>query len=142
MTRITVDYNTFINWFPYFDGKITEDSLQFAYDGADSFISTTVGNIVLSLKNQTRGVYLATAHQMYINLNPDLVSQGKVASASEGSVSASFSQPQYKNWYEYWLSLSPYGLELLSLLSQVQPPMPRKPSNVYPYYKGISFANR
>lgn len=136
MAVITVDYNTFLGLFPYFDGKVTEQSVQAAYNGASSVIAVNEGAIVLPLQSQIRGVYLATAHVMYLQLNPDLAAQGKVASASEGSVSASFTQPQYKNWLEYWLSLSPFGLELLSILAQVQPPFPRKPDNRYPYYKG------
>lgn len=135
---ITVDLDTFLKYFPYFDNKVTEESLQSAYAGAGSFISTNEGAIKLPLNLQTRGVYLATAHVLYLGLNPDLVSQGKVASASEGSVSAGFVQPQYKNWLEYWLSLSPYGLELLAILSQVQPPMPRRPKGFYPYYVGLN----
>lgn len=136
MAVITVDYNTFITYFPYFKDKITSESLQAAYSSASSVIAINEGAIVLPLDSQIRGVYLATAHTLYLQLNPALAAQGKVASATEGSVSASFTQPQYKNWLEYWLSLSPYGLELLAILAQVQPPLPRKPDNRYPYYKG------
>ncbi len=136
MTAITIDYQTFITWFPYFTDKVTEEQVNAAYEGAKSYIAVNYGEIVLPAENQKRGVYLATAHQMYLGLNPQLATQGKVSSATEGSVSAGFVTPPYKNWFEYWLSLSPYGLELLALLSQVQPPMPRKPVNVYPYYTG------
>lgn len=132
---ITVDYNTFLSWFPAL-GTPTAAEVNAAYAGASSIISTHYGEIVLPAANQERGVYLATAHQLYLTQNPSLASQGKVSSATEGSVSASFAQPPYKNWLDYWLSLSPYGLELLALLSQVQPPMPRKPFNRYPYYNG------
>lgn len=131
--QIVVDLKKFLDFFPEFDG-ITEDELNSAYAGANSTISTHYGEIVLSQSLQERGVYLAVAHALYLRRNPSAVSQGAVASASEGSVSASFSRPQYKNWFEYWLSLSPYGIELLALLSQVQPPLPRRPLNTYPYY--------
>lgn len=136
MAVIVVDYNTFLSYFPYFDGKVTSETVSAAYNGASSYIAVNEGAIELPLNLQIRGVYLATAHGLYLQLNPDLATQGKVASATEGSVSASFTQPLYKNWLEYWLSLSPYGLELLSILAQVQPPFPRKPDNRYPYYKG------
>lgn len=136
MTKIAVDYNTFIAWFPYFTDKATEESVSSAYEGAASFISTNLGNINLPGNLQTRGVYLATAHVLFLSLNPTLASAGKVASATEGSVSASFTQPQYKNWLEYWLSLSPYGMELLAILAQVQPPLPRRRIGAYPYYQG------
>lgn len=135
MSQITVDLDTFVKWFPYFR-DITQEQLESSYAGASSFISTYEGVINLPENLQVRGVYLATAHVMYLSMNPDLVSQGKVSNATEGSVSAGFVQPQYKNWLEYWLSLSPYGLELLAILAQIQPPLPRRPVNVYPYYKG------
>lgn len=131
--KITVDLNQFMQWFPDL-GEITQEQLDAAYAGAQSVISTHYGTIVLPKASQERGVYLATAHALYLQQNPQLVSQGAVASASEGSVSASFSRPQYKNWLDYWLSLSPYGVELLAILMQVQPPMPRKPVGTFPYY--------
>lgn len=142
MTKIVVDYNTFIKWFPYFDGKATQESVNSSYAGASSFISTELGNINLPKDLQIRGVYLATAHGLFLSLNPDLASQGKVSNATEGSVSAGFVQPQYKNWLEYWLSLSPYGLELLAILAQVQPPLPNKRVSPYPYYRGMSGVQR
>lgn len=136
MSQITVDLETFKKWFyPSFQ-DITQEQLEGSYAGASSFISTNEGEINLPKNLQVRGVYLATAHVLFLNMNPDLASQGKVSNATEGSVSAGFVQPQYKNWLEYWLSLSPYGLELLSILAQIQPPLPRRPVNVYPYYKG------
>ena len=136
MTTIAVDYDTFIDWFPYFTDKIDESGLSSAYAGASSFISTTLGAINLPESLQIRGVYLATAHCAYGAVNPQAFAQGKVGNATEGSVSVGFVQPPYKNWLEYWLSLSPYGLELLSILAQVQPPLPRKRGGAYPYYKG------
>lgn len=135
MSQITVDIDTYKKWFPYFKDT-TQEELESSYAGAGSFISTNEGVINLPENLQVRGVYLATAHVMFLSRNPDLVSQGKVSNATEGSVSAGFIQPQYKNWLEYWLSLSPYGLELLSILAQIQPPLPKRPVNVYPYYKG------
>lgn len=137
MVAITVDFDKFISYFPYFKGKVDADGVQSAYEGAKSVIAVNVGEIVLPLENQTRGIYLATAHQAYLMLNPNLVSQGKVSNASEGSVSAGFVQPTYKSWLDYWLSLTPYGIELLAILSQVQPPMPRRPLSINPYYGAL-----
>lgn len=133
--KITVDYNVFQNLFPELK-DITEEQLEAAYCGVGAYISTECGALNLPKCLQERGVYLATAHKAYLLLHPDVALQGKVASASEGSVSASFAQPPYKNWLEYELSLSPYGMELLTILAQVQPPLARKPLNTYPYYSG------
>lgn len=41
---------------------------------------------------------------------------GAVTSASEGSVSVSFTPPPAKSALEYWLSSTPYGIQLWSLL--------------------------
>lgn len=139
--EIRVYLDEFERLFPYFNGKVTEDSLLSAYEGAKAFISTKFGTIELPKKLQVRGVYLATAHAMYLQLNPDIVANGKVTSATEGSVSASFATPAYKGWFDYYLSMTPYGIELLSILSQVQPPMPDKPCGIYPYY-GVGLARR
>lgn len=136
-SQITVNLETFLQTFPAFENMgITEEYLQSAYMGANSLISTHYGTIVLPEDLQVRGVYLATAHQMYLMQNPDVGANGKLSNATEGSVSVGFYQPPFKNWLEYWLSLSPYGMELTVILSQVQPPMPRRPMGSYPYYQG------
>lgn len=133
---ITVDNDTFRKWFPYF--KDAEDeSIQASYEGAGSLIALETGVIKLGEKSQTRGVYLATAHLLYLSMNPDKAASANVSSASEGSVSASFQL--YSDPWRRFLSLSPYGLELLALLSTVQPPLPEKPVNVLPYYNAIGF---
>lgn len=133
---ITVDNDTFRKWFPYF--KDAEDeSIQASYEGAGSLIALETGVIKLGEKSQTRGVYLATAHLLYLSMNPDKAAAANVGSASEGSVSASFQL--YSDPWRRFLSLSPYGLELLALLSTVQPPLPDKPVNVLPYYNAIGF---
>ena len=44
-------------------------------------------------------------------------SGGAVQSASEGSVSVSFTTPPTRSGWQFWLSSSPYGLQLWALLS-------------------------
>lgn len=44
-------------------------------------------------------------------------SVGAVQSASEGSVSVSFTTPPTRSGWQFWLSSSPYGLQLWALLS-------------------------
>lgn len=131
MTTITVDNDTFRLWFPYFKDS-TDESIQAAYAGAGSYISLNEGDIGLDIAGQTRGVYLATAHVAYLATNPDKAVSANLSSGSEGSVSASFAI--YSDPWRRFLSTTPYGLELLALLSTVQPPLPRKPLNVFPYY--------
>lgn len=131
MKVITVDNDTFRLWFPYFK-DMSNEGIQAAYAGAGSYISVIEGEIGLEIKSQIRGVYLATAHLAYLAMNPDKAASGNLSSASEGSVSASFAL--YSDPWRRFLATTPYGAELLALLSTVQPPMPRKPLNVLPYY--------
>ena len=140
-STIRVYLDKFETLLPYFKGKVNEANLLASYEASKSFISTKFGTIVLTPELQERGVYLATAHALYLQLNPDVVANGRVKSASEGSVSASFDNPAYKGWFDYYLGLTPYGTELLTILAQVQPPMPDKPCGIYPYY-GVGYARR
>lgn len=44
---------------------------------------------------------------------------GAIQSATEGSVSVSFTAPPSRNGWEFWLSSSPYGVQLWALLNQL-----------------------
>ncbi|MDR0675820.1 MAG: DUF4054 domain-containing protein [Elusimicrobiota bacterium] len=133
--QIIVDPEKFRKYFNEFVNA-SDDQIEFASLGASSFISTTKGSINLLEKLQERGVYLATAHILSIQLDPTKA-KGFIGSAREGKDSVSYIPPQFKNNLEYYLSLTPYGLELLSILSQIQPLTPKKPANIYPYYNAI-----
>lgn len=132
---ITVDPDKFKVWFPAL-ADMTPEQIDSAYQSAGAYIATTEGAIGLTLPLQTRAVYLATAHTLHMQTNPD-ASNGRVTSASEMDASASFNVYQSKNALDYWLSLSPYGLELLAILATVQPPVPKTPLNIFPYYGGL-----
>ena len=129
--HITVNPTTFRELFPKFK-KLSDGAIENMYCGVGAYISTVPGAIGLTECLQKRGVYLATAHIAFMAENPDKFRQ--VSSAREGSVSASFATPPTKDIRDYWLSLSPYGMELLTILSMVQPPVPRKAGVPYPYY--------
>lgn len=133
---ITVDNDTFRKWFPYFKDA-TDESIQASYEGAGSLIALETGVICLSAKSQTRGVYLATAHLLYLSMNPDKAASANLSSASEGSVSASFQL--YSDPWRRFLSLPPYGVELLALLATVQPPLPERPGGIFPYYNAAGY---
>ncbi len=135
MEAITINPTAFRTAFPEFE-KFSDDQIELLSCGVDAYISTTPGAIGLKVQLQKRGVYLACAHIAYMSAHPDKFRQ--LGSASEGSVSASFNAPPTKDMRDYWLSLSPYGLELLAILATVQPPVPRKPANIFPYYGTIN----
>lgn len=137
--QITVNLEEFLKRFIYFrDKNITQEDLDNAYINADNFISTKLNTINLPVKMQVNGVYLACAHALYMQLNPNVLG-GSVASTTQGSESASFQAKPFKNWSDYFLSLSAYGIELLAILQNVQPPRVKKKLNLYPYYNTISF---
>lgn len=125
MTKIIVNIDTFKELFaPVFD-NVTETQLNSAYTMVPNIMSVELGTIGLSATVQTNGVYLATAHYLYLRQHPNVMRQ--LTNASEGDASAGFNNYNAKNPFEYFLSLSPYGLELLTILSQIQPPTPQKP---------------
>lgn len=131
MTTITVNLADFVNAFPAF-ANITDEQLQSAYLGVPAVISTRLGAIKLTPQLQTRAVYLACAHTLYLQLNPSAARP--MSSATEGSVSAGFKTFDAKNAFEYYLSSTPYGLELLAILQTVQPTIPARSTYPIPYY--------
>ena len=136
--KIQVNLNEFLNRFIYFrDKNITNTDLQNAYINAGNYIATTLNTINLPKEQQVNGVYLALAHNLYLELNPNLLG-GMVNSTSQGSESVGFQQKPIKNWLDYYLGLSSYGVQLLAILQTVQPPVIGKPLNLYPYYNNIN----
>lgn len=135
MNKIVVNPTTFRKLFPEFK-DLDDETIALMSCGVDGYISTTEGAIGLTIGLQKRGVYLATAHIAYMSQHPDKFRQ--TTSASEGSVSASFATPPNNTVRDYWLGLTPYGLELLFILSTVQPPVPRRKVSPYPYYGTIN----
>lgn len=69
-------------------------------------------------------IYLMTAHLMAINNSlksgsGSSVGGGQIASASVGGVSVSKAIPNNRTELDYWLNLTPYGMQLLALLSML-----------------------
>jgi len=132
MSQIIVTYDQFVEFFPELAEKTTEVSLATAYRGAPALISINSGEIILDENLQEYGVYLATAHIVYLRQNPDSAALANVSSANQYGVSVGYQL--YSDPWKRYLSASPYGLELLGILMQVQPSMPSKPRNILPYY--------
>ena len=95
-----------------------------------SIINTTNSMVSAFEKAQRDGNIMAN-----IDFSPI---REQLNSASEGDASAGFQNYQAKNALEYFLTLSPYGLQLLAIMMQIQPPTPRKPMNIEYYW---SFLN-
>lgn len=69
-------------------------------------------------------IYLLTAHRVYLNIQSrtgQAGQGGKVASATVDGVSVSYTQMPSTDNFNYWLSLSPYGIELAALLDTLSP---------------------
>lgn len=84
--------------------------------------------------NRTDAIYLMTAHLSLLTYKNQSglsggVGAGQVASAAVGEVNVSFVQIPNQDSWSYWLSLTPYGLELLALFEQL---------TAVPYYIGGS----
>ena len=131
---ITVSIDEFYTYFPEFN---TDDYTTIAS------AALARAQVYISLKNWGRlqddkrvlAVYLLMAHLatlMYKTSTGDTSStSGRVASASVGEVSISYEAlPTSTDDFDYWLSLTPYGLELLALLNTL---------TAAPFYIGGSY---
>ena len=106
--------------FPEFS-QLTDAQIEMAWDSATSYIAD-YDNFLLSGKRLQLALNLMTAHivqlrVMALSKDNSSMPTGVLTSASEGSVSVSFSPPPFKNGLETWLAMTPYGLELWALLS-------------------------
>lgn len=113
-----MDIATFRTMFPVFD-QLGDETVILWSDVADSFLKESW---VLSGKQFAHAKNLLTAHLIHVANKADSNSAsatGAVTSASEGSVSVSFTTPQTSNAWEFWLSSSPYGIQLWALLKQL-----------------------
>lgn len=101
--------------FPAFASTVIypDATIQSAADSALCFLS---GH---NCGCDTQAWQLATAHLLQLRANAASgTTGGLVTSASIDKVSVSVTPPPVTDGYSYWLSLSPYGLELLALLSK------------------------
>lgn len=122
MAEITVSVSEFRQKFPMFDDttKYSDSFIQSMIDVAKLYISPEP-NCMVSVEMQKQMIYLMTAHLLTLNyqiMQGDMSSaSGQVASASVGGVSVSKAVPNNKTELDYWLNLTPFGMQLLALLS-------------------------
>lgn len=101
--------------FPAFASEVIypDPTIQSAADSALCFLSSH------NCGCDTLAWQLATAHLLQLRANAASgTTGGLVTSASIDKVSVSVTPPPVTDGYSYWLSLSPYGLELMALLSK------------------------
>lgn len=132
--KIQVNLTEFLKRFIFFrDKNITEEDLQRVYDEAGAFISTRLNTINLKKELQINGVYLACAHGLFLEIEPNILGKS-VSSTNQGTEGASFQADPIKTWSDAYLSLTVYGKRLLAILGTIQPPISEKRLNLYPYY--------
>lgn len=136
MTIISPTIENFNAMFPNMAKlNLTQTDLDNVQSRVIGYISNVLGEINLTPALQTEGVYLATAHILFLLHNPAKTG-GRLTSATEGSVSAGFQSVPISTIRDWSLSRSEYGLELIQILQQVQPPLPQKDCCPFPYYGG------
>lgn len=114
---VTVSLAEFYTEYPEFNTEAYTNICPTAFRQAKTYISIKNDG---RLKDDKRvlAIYLLTAHISLLNYRNQTGQgqSGAVASASVGEVNISYVQiPNLDSW-SYWLSLTPYGLELLALL--------------------------
>lgn len=118
MAKITATLDEFYIIFPQFN---TEDYAPVCSFYFNDTMAWAADNWELNIF-KTRlnyAIYLMTAHRSFLNKSAQTAQAGqggKVASASVGEVSVTYETIPNLDKLSYWLSLSPYGLELLGLL--------------------------
>ena len=110
-----MDVGVFRIAFPAFN-SVSNETIEYWADVAGSFLSESWA---LNGKTFEHAINLMTAHLLFLNKKIDDGNNatGAVQSATEGSVSVSFTAPPSRDGWEYWLSSTPYGVQLWALLS-------------------------
>lgn len=116
MAEHTFDQAAFVAMFPEFVAT-NPASLQAWWTMATQYITPDDGWLLNGDPLQL-ALDLMTAH---LAKTFTMISAGQVAvvmtSAGEGSVNLSMAPPPAKDGWQYWLSTTPYGLQLWALLS-------------------------
>lgn len=119
MAGITLNIADFRAAFPAFeDTAVFNDArLNAFFSAAGSYVSTDEYGS-LTVPQRTRAVYLMMAHLLDISQQAAAGdSPQMVQSSSIDKVSVTVVTPPAKSQWQWWLSLTPYGLELWALLS-------------------------
>ena len=116
---LTFDYNLFIAQIPAYSDPTTypEPTLQMWWDIAINYISD-IGNCG-SLQGAARqyAIDLMMAHLIYLSLQIAANQvPGLMQNATIDKVTVGLTPPPLPNQWQWWLSTSPYGQQLLALL--------------------------
>lgn len=114
MNYPTLTTQAFIAQFPEFTGN---EYIEAMISRAVNYVDIHCGCICD--KKKQYAIFLLTAHLLTIqgNVSSGETTGGVQTSASIDKVSVSYAPPPYTNGFEYWLSQTPYGQELLALIN-------------------------
>lgn len=123
MTTITLDIAAFRAAFPAYSNATTypDVRIQAQFDLACAYVSPEVYGC-MSQANRTWALWLCTAHLLWLggmiaNGGTNTGTTGIVTSSKVGDVAVSLAAPPYgTSQWRYWLSLTPWGLQLVALL--------------------------
>jgi hypothetical protein len=113
------NYDQFIALCPAYSDpvKYPEAILQAFWDSATNYISNKSTFGVLVEEKRQYALNLMTAHLVYIS---GLIASGTVPYLMQNStidkITVGLTPPELKNQFQWWLSVSPYGQQLLALL--------------------------
>lgn len=116
MTLHVFDYPTFQGLFPAL-AAVNETQATAYFGLATAYLNPNDG-CMLNGAALGAALNLMTAHLSQLGLAAAAgTPTGPIIGASEGSVSVSILPPPGKSAFDYWLSSTPYGQQLLALLS-------------------------
>ncbi len=116
---IDLDLTSFRTNFPNYSDEesYTDTLLETQYEIGKCYI--TDNDCTLGETCREYALQAMLAHLVYIrDLNTSGNATRIITSASEDGVSVSLSEPPSSNNFEYWLNVSPYGQEVLALLTR------------------------
>jgi hypothetical protein len=120
MTTLTFDVEEFRAQFPAFADVTTypDLTLEAYWDAAILYISPNVG-CRMTAAQRLRALYLLTAHLTVISTRAANGSKNTyiMQSSAIDKVSVSVVPPPLRDEWGFWLSSTPYGLQLLALLT-------------------------
>ena len=118
--HFTFDIPAFRISFPQFASEFAypDATLQMYWDSATCIIqNSTWGGFMLHGECRYRALTLLTAHLVALSL---LVNAGKVPGLVQGAtidkITVTLTPPPLFSQFEWWLSLTPYGQQLLAIL--------------------------
>jgi hypothetical protein len=103
---VVFDVQEFLSRYPEFAGKFTDEQLQNFFDMATGILNDSYSTPVCDYDLLKTMLYLLTAHIAFL-FGRGAGTAGNLSSASEGSVSASFTMLQ--NLQAQWFNQSQYG---------------------------------